>query len=216
MKKLRKWQVAVLAIMGALSVAAGSWYIYQRTAPPMPQTVQEAMETFKSDRFKRLPESRAQAYYDRSRELYEKLDRDQRKQMRETYRDDPEARKVMRQAMMNFMLQRARDFASATPEQRDVILDGLIALQSMRRGSQGSRRGERRPRPEGRSNETDQQRQGRRDQRRNDRRQFMQDRIEQGNPQHQAYASEFFKALNQRLAEKGLEPFNFRGRGRGR
>lgn len=215
MKKLRKWHVVVLALLGVASLAAGSWFILQRTPPPMPKSPQEAMETFKTERFKRLPESRKQAYYEHSRELYEKLEPEQRREMGKQYRDDPEARQVMREAMMNFMLDRARDFATADAQARKDIIDGIIAMQQMqglRRGG-GDRERPRRQRQESREGETDAQREKRREDRRASRREFVQDRIEQGNPQRQAYVGEFFKALAQRRAERGLEPMSFPRRG---
>ncbi len=218
--KLEKkhWRLVVLVLLAIASLAGGAWMVYQRTPPPMPNSVDEAMQIYKSDRFKRLPESRQSAYYARGRELFEELDQTERRRLREQYRDDPDARRVVRQAMMNFMFDRAKEFAAAEPDQRAVILDGVIAMQESGfgrrpggggRGGPGGRRGR-----ESSGEESDADREQRRERRRADARQRIQNMIETGNPQRQAYISEFFKALRERRNERGLESMPGRRRGR--
>jgi hypothetical protein len=199
----RMFQAGVLALAGIASLWWGGYQWWLRTPPPMPDTVEQAIETFKSERFRRLPETRQEAYYERSRQLFERLDGDRRRELRVRYENDSAAREAVSSAMLTMVTQQARKFITMEPNQRQVVLDGFIAMQELGARRHQQRQAERQA--QGQSND-DPDRQRRRAERMDDARQRIETWVEQGNPQRQAYLSEFFKALRERRIERGLPP----------
>jgi hypothetical protein len=197
-------QVGLLVAAAITSLTWGGYRWWLRTAPPMPDTVEQAIETFKGERFARLPETRQEAYYDRSRQLFEQLDGERRRELRARYEHDPAAREAVSSAMFTMITREARKLTAMEPNQRQVVLDGIIAMQELGARRQKQRQAERRS--QGQTNDNDPDRQRRRDERMNDARHRIEDWVEQGNPQRQAYLSELFKALRERRMERGLSP----------
>ncbi len=196
----RLMQIGLLVAAAAGSLGWGAYQWWLRTPPPMPDTVEQAIELFKSERFTRLPETRQEAYYDRSRELFERLDGDRRRELRVRYENDAAARDAVSNAMLTMITKQARNFITMEPVQRQVVVDGFIAMQELGARRHAQRQAERGHEP------ADPDRQRRREQRLDDARGRIESWVEQGNPQRQAYLSEFFKAIRERRIERGMQP----------
>lgn len=212
----QKVQVGALALLGVASLYYGGYRWWLTTAPPMPQTIEQAVALHNDPRYQGLPPQRRAAYIARSRELYEQLDDDAKRQWRQQMREDPEARAAARDAMREQMLNRARDFTLADEAERNKILDQTINMMIAAEAAGRMRNragGNDRERPE-LTEEEQQQREQRRAERREQGRRQIQQMIEQGDPQRQAYVGEFFKALRERREERGLEPMPDFRRGR--
>jgi len=192
----RWWFVTLLGVCGIVSLTGGGYYTWLRTAPPLPSTAEQALETLQSDRFKRLPESRRQAYYDRSAELWKSLDSDAQRDLRAAMQDNTAAREAVRDMMANMMLENARKFATATEEQRQGQLDAVIAMQEL-----AAKRWQQREEKPVETGDAE-----RRQKRMENGKQRIQQWIETGNPQRQAWMGEFLKALHARRQERGLDP----------
>lgn len=186
----RKIGIAMLTLVASGVLAGGIYLVWLRLPPKMPANVQEAMALMNSPQYRRLSEQERQPYLERMRQLGESLTAEERKALWEKGRNDPEFRKNAREAQSNVMLQRAREFAQADSVTRRNILDKIIAMQEMAPRGGGGNPG---PRPGNDAN-------------RQERQKWFQDRIEHGNPQAQAYMSEFFKALIERRKDLGLSP----------
>ena len=199
MKKKILTGLLVVVACGVLS--SGLYYWWLITPPPMPQTIDSAAALLKSERFQRLSDDRKLAYLSHIRSLYEMLNAEDRNRLGETYKDDNALRDAMRQVGEQFVVDRAREFALANPAQRQVLLDSFIGMMERRRA-------ERAPRDE----PLTEQEQQRRDERRDKMFDRMNNRSAKGNPQHQSYIGEFFKAVQYRRNEIGLPPFRPRGR----
>ncbi|MDX1682735.1 MAG: hypothetical protein R3336_06425, partial [Phycisphaeraceae bacterium] len=185
------------------------WYT---TPPPMPETAEEAMATLTSARYQRLPDSRKEAYLERAHKLGRELKPEKRREMWEEIRKDPEKRKAMRQVQVAWMLNRAEAYAKAPPAQREAMIKGMVAMSEMARNRREQRRQEREAngdsggqRDRQRTPEEQEAREKRRAERRQRMEEFMHKMIEEGNPQRQAYATEFVKAFLREREAMGLE-----------
>jgi len=222
LKKNKKLLIVVLILVGAGTLSGGIYYTWLITPPGPPKTAQEAMKTIGSARFERLPDYRKQEYMEQARKLFDAMPEDQRRQLWQNGQQNEAFRNEMRAMRENAMDQRMTDFASATPEERTKILDQMIDMQE--KGGWG-RPGGGPPRGQGQGGQPTANAPqgqgpqgghrggpgGRHDPGR------MRNRIkrmaERGNPQRAGLRTEFFKALNERRAQRGLPPF---GRGPGR
>lgn len=199
------FRIALGAALAAIPLSIGGYYAWLLTPPSIPKTAEKAIAVFNSPRFKRLPESRQEAYFERSRELYEGLSSDERSALRKAVHNDPRTREAVTDVMVNRVFNEARQFAHRTPEQRRVIVDQVIGMQELarRRTQQPSSLG-------ARSTLTNAAGRAAQEAERQDRRDEMQRRIqkliEDGNPQRQAHMSEFLKAMRQRRMQLGLDP----------
>ncbi len=185
--------VLVLVLVASGVLGAGIYVTRLVTPPPMPQTIDDALAVIKSPRFTRLPVDRKLSYAERFRQLVRDLDEQQRRQLWEQFRQDEALRQAQRDLMQQMMIERARQFAMAGEAQRQQILDQFIGRMQAGRGRWGGR-GDRERTPE---------EQQRRDQWRDRMMTSMQERAATGNPQHDAYVGEFFKAMRSRRAELG-------------
>lgn len=198
------WAVVLGTIAVASLSGAGYWW-WLHTPPPLPTNVDDAIATFHSPRYQRLPESRREAYVERARELWAKLSEEERVALRERVEKDPELKAAAQKAMQESMNSGARKYAMASPEDRMKEIDKVIAVQEMMRlGGQVAQQARR----FGVSRASTQPAEGatRREQRMNEFRKSMQQAVERGNPQRQAYMMEFMKDLRKRRVEKGLDP----------
>ena len=209
--RIRKWVVtSLLAVVAAAAVTYGVYYVWLTTPPAMPETLEQAVEVVNSPRFAQLSPQRKEAYQTRMMELFREADDTEREAVRDRVRDEPELRRGMRDTMREVMFNRVQAFATASPSERKKMLDEDIdRMQQMRRN--------RPPRPEGgerrgggggpRGDRSDdgsaENRQ--RDPDRPSRRERMQDRIEHGDPQRQALMMEYWRALRERMEERGIE-----------
>ena len=174
----RRWVVtAACVVVGGAVLAGGSYLAWLRTPPPMPTTVAQAVALVDSPRFTRLPESRRADYLVQVQRLMRDLPEDQR---RDAWRQlGPVGQEVW--------IARAKAFAEASPADRTAMLDAFIAMSE-----------------QWRSRRQAQEQKGQRDDRRGEMRQRMEEFMQHGDAQGQAYMQEFFKALRQRRAELGL------------
>jgi len=192
----KKWITMSFALLLAAGVLAGGIYLtWLRTPPPMPANVDEAIKVLSSPQYSRLSEAERQPYIQRARELGEKLSGEERSAMWKRANEDPEFRKNARDVQNDVMLQRAREFAKADPAKRKQIINTMVMMEMAARAA-----GKMPPGPRGGGGGGD----ANAAQRRAERKKWMQDKIENGNPQSQAYMSEFFKALMDRRKELGL------------
>lgn len=204
MTNSRNILTACLAVtFGGTVLAAGTYLWWRATPPPIPTTLDESVETLASSRYLRLTEDQKQPYLEQMHRLSESLSMEQRREIWQKAGEDPEKQKAMREAGGDMMMLRAKEFATADEAKRIQILDQTIVMmemgQRMRPGGSGADRGNR---DDSQLSEEDRTKQ--REQRMAERRRSMQQRIERGNPQRQAYVSEFFKALQKRRDELGL------------
>lgn len=198
----QKWQIGVLAVLGCASLCYGGYRWWLTTPPPMPQTMEQAVAVFQDPRFANLSKQRQADYRRQSRQLYEELDTEAKKQWRDVIRDDPEAREAVRDAMREQMLDKAREFAVADEAERTKVLDQTINVMIAAETAAKFRS----PRKEAKPEELTDEQRARRDERREAGRKRIQTLIENGDPQRQAYVGEFFKALQRRRIERGLKP----------
>jgi hypothetical protein len=194
--------VAALCIVALLVLAAGfgvRWYL---TPPPMPDTVDEAMALQSSPRYARLTDAQKERYTQRMQQIMEKLSDEQRRELFEKSRDNPALRAAGGQMMQQMMFARAEAFVRASPEERVRQLDQEIdrmqamrkmfaSLPSMGAPPPGFPRPPGSSRPPGAPPADFIQR--------------AQEGIQKGDPQRQAYMTEFFTALRQRALDRGIE-----------
>ncbi|NLX06389.1 MAG: hypothetical protein GXY33_14720 [Phycisphaerae bacterium] len=219
--------VAGLVVVGAVTLAGGAYYAYLLTPPAFPETAEEAIATIGSARYERLPEYRQEEYLEQAGRLLRELPEEERRQLRGRFGESDGAREAMGAIFMNEAVQRATDFAAASPEDKIRILDEDIDRFEQMRERFANRRpdgpraqGEGQRRGEGGGPQMD--RGGRRgdgrggtpEERGARRRQRMMNRIEHGNPQRAALMGEYFRALGERREQRGLPPMGPRGRGR--
>jgi hypothetical protein len=187
--KLKRTILAgVLAIAAAAVLATGLYITWIRTPPPMPQSIEDAIALMDSPRYQRLNEQQRRPYTDQMFKLGQSLTPEQRAALRDRMKDNPAFTRNRREMGAEWMLNQARDFAKADDFKRRQVLNQIIAMQEAAAG-----RGERRGPP-------------REGQARAEHDAWMQEKIEHGDPQRQAYMSEFWKALRQRRREMGLPP----------
>jgi hypothetical protein len=199
---------AVALLLAAASLSGGGYYLWLTTPPPMPTTLPEAMELIQSPRYLRLPEQRRIAYLEQSRTLWEKLPSDEKRKMGSAFQKDPALREAVRTAMADQMLNQARQFAMGSETERRQLLDKVIGMQEFGRARWEKARAQRQAAAatQPADPQAQAQRNARRQQEREEGRKWMQNQIEHGDPQRQAYVSEFFKALRERRMQLGLPP----------
>lgn len=199
MKQVKKKIGAVLLVLVAMIVlASGGYYAWLITPPPMPDTVEEAGALLVSARYQRLPESRRFDYMQRAAELFDKAPADQKKKMIQNARKDKNNRMAVQQAIEDRIHMEMRNYVKADDFDRRMIIDRAIGMQEM----MNSRRSKT-PR------EDTPERQASRERRKAQFIQKIQEKLEKGNPQHQAYFGEFVKAMMTRREQMSLDPLPF-------
>lgn len=186
--------VSVLAVLAACVLAGGSYYVWLTTPPPLPRTAVEAGKLLTSPRYQRLPEHRRLEYMPRIVELYDHASPEEQKQLR-ALRHDTANREAVKQAVRDRIVMEMAKYAKADDFERRRMVDQVIAMQEMMVAHERSK-GSREDTPE---------RQARRARRQSEMIREIQGQIEHGNPQHQAYVGEFFKALMARRRQMGLD-----------
>jgi hypothetical protein len=186
--RTKRWlRVGVLGVVAAAVLSGGIYLTWLWTAPPIPQTMDDAIALLASPRYQRLTEQQRRPYIDQMQKLGRELSAEEKRALRDRMKDDETLRRSGREIGTEWMLERAREFAKADDFQRKQMLDRIIGMQEM-----ASNRGQRAGGPprDGKA--------------RAEHDAWMRDRIEHGDPQRQAYVGEFWKALRQRRAELGL------------
>lgn len=182
--------VAVLVLIGGVS----AWW--QMQPPAMPDDIDEALAVLQSSRYQRLPESRRQPYLERSRELFEGLDAEERRRVGERVRNDAELKRAVDEAMMDQMYARAREFVLASAEDRRRAVDTIIWMQELQR-QRAANRGAAASDPEA---------EARRERRRAEAVSQIGRHLEQGNAHKQGHFMDMMKAISDRRRERGMDP----------
>lgn len=195
----KKIGVGMLVVAATAILAFGGYYSWLITPPPMPKTVEEAGELLVSARYLRLPESRRFDYMQRSSELFDSATPQQKKNLVNQARKDPADKEAFKRAIEDRINMEMRNYALADDFDRRMIIDRAIGMQVMMTAQQAKKP----PR------EMTPERQARNDRRKGEFILKIQEKIEQGNPQHQAYFGEFIKAMMTRREQMGLDPLPF-------
>lgn len=199
-RKIRRRIGAGLLVLLALVVlASGGYYAWLITPPPMPKTVEEAGAMLVSPRYLRLPEARRFDYMHRAAELFDKASPEQKKKMMQNARKDKNNREAVRKAFEDRINMEMRNYVLADDFDRRVIIDRAIGMQEMMNAARSKK-------PAG---EDTPERKARHERRKAEFIQQIQEHLEKGNPQHQAYFGEFVKAMITRREQMGLDPMPF-------
>lgn len=195
----KKIGVGVLVVVAAAILAFGGYYSWLITPPPMPKTVEEAGELLVSARYLRLPESRRFDYMQRASELFDNATQEQKKEMFKKARKNPADKEAFRKAIEDRINMEMRNYTLADDFDRRMIIDRAIGMQEM----MTSRQSKRAPR------EMTPERKAKHERRKDEFIKQIQEKLEKGNPQHQAYFGEFIKAMITRREAMGLDPLPF-------
>ena len=153
-----------------------------------------------SKAFAEMSDRQRQPYYDKMRELTrganpKELGERFRKLPKEI-RDDPTFRANTRDAMADQMLTMVAMWASTPSPLRNMVLDKLIDGQQSWKPRAGA--------TSQRTPEQEAEAKARREREREEGMKWIERMVERGNPQKQAYVSEFMKAMRARRIERGL------------
>lgn len=187
----------LLTLAAAGSIGGGCYYWWLTRPPPMPTNIDEAIAIVSDPRYLRLPESRREPYLAKSRELAQKLGKEDRERIRKQVENNPELRKAVQGAMEDQLLIMARDYAKADAVKRKVLVEMAVWGQEL---------GRRRAQESVDASKSDPEAEKRREEQRNEFVKYMENRVEHGNPARQGYAMEFFKAIADRRRELGMDP----------
>jgi hypothetical protein len=213
-----KWIIvgSATTVVFVLGVYGSSTWLGSGTIPaPAEQTGEQIAKYLASDKFGRLPEAQRADYLRKVREAYP-----EENVMREIFRSnlsDAEREKLRENIGPVFrqqMNQQVDDYFKLPPEQRTKYLDRMIDEAQARRASRGPGRSG----PDTRATQGRPQGEQRVDQPGRGGRGFdpgrMRRRIENTDPQTRARREAFFKAMRQRMQERGIEPRGGPGGGR--
>ena len=186
-------KLVLLPLLAVSALIIGGYQAWLRTAPPMPETVDDVEALLNSRRYARLSDAEKRPYQERMNEMWGSLSKEDRKWLGEQLEDNPEARQEAFEQGIRTMYRTM--ILEQDEQQRNAMLDMII---NQMESAEGKRRQQEdlaaRDTPEGREREA-------RDKQR------MFDWMDQGDPQAMGYGSEFFKLLQNRREERGLPPF---------
>lgn len=189
--------VAGLGLAAVLLVVGVVWWTWPRT-PSMPDTMEQARTLVMSSQFQGMSAQEQRPYLDRIREQFGSLDREERRRMME---EDAELQNAMMNVFWRQMESRARDWALATPEERE-------AMRGQGGGPRGGGEGERPQRPEGERPQRPEGQPGEGGGRPGGGPDpsmivgHMGDRMANGNPQANTYIGEMFRSHHDRRRER--------------
>lgn len=119
----RRIALAAGLVVAILGVGLGGWWGWLQTQPlPEPRTAEEALANLGSDRFNRMPEMRQDQYLQKTGSLMRDLPRDERRALRERYRDSERVRETMAQRFQQMLVDRALAYNNATPAEREQMM----------------------------------------------------------------------------------------------
>lgn len=188
-KTHKKMLVGLLVVLAGISVVCGSYYAWLINPPPTPQSAEQALATIGTSRYQRMPDYRQREYLAQTRRLFEELPQDERITLFERSRTDQAVRRSIRQLREQMMVQRVIEYAQADPQTRSQILDKQIDRWQKMRSDRASR-----------NRDLDKNRSRRRPEFHH----RIQNYYEHGNPQINSLISEYFRAMRQRRAERGM------------
>ena len=111
------WLVMGSVIAAAVVVVGLSWWLWP-TTPAMPATMDEARTLVMSSQFQAMSAQEQRPYLDRIREQFGSLNHEERRAMME---EDEQLRNAMMNVFWRQMEGRARDWALASPEEREEM-----------------------------------------------------------------------------------------------
>ena len=200
----RRILTLLLCLLGAGTLGGGAYLSWWMTPPPMPRSLEEGIALFSSPRYQRLSEPQRQRYVERLGELTEQVPREMRAEaFRKAFRDES-LRPAARDALTSMLMDRGRQFVKGDQATRDrLVNEALIAGRLMR----GMRRRGPRTRAPGADSAADspgdpEARRARRQEQMERGKQWIQERIERGNPQQQAYFMEYVRAIRKRREQE--------------
>jgi hypothetical protein len=197
--KIKRWLGAgLLAMVAVAALAGGGYYVWLTTPPPMPATLEEAVDLLQSPRYLRLPENRRFDYMKEAARLFDEAPSKDKREVMKLVRNNAQAREAFGKAMQDRFLMEVNNYVHADAFGRQVMVDRVIAMQRMFES-----RLQQRPKKEG----DEARRQARQDRHREEFMRTYQQQIQHGSPQNQAYAGEFFKAIMDRRVQMGLSPW---------
>lgn len=195
----KKIAVGVLVLVAVAVLGAGGYYVWLTTPPPMPTTMEEAADLLGSERYHRLPATRRYDYMQRATQLYEDATPEQKKALAKTFKKGPKTNGVISQVVEDRINMEVRNFILADDFERRMIVDRAIGLQMLADAQRASK-----PAPA-----MTPERVARNEKRKSAFVVMVQERLEKGNPQQQAYVGEFVKAMMTRREQMGLDPLPY-------
>ena len=184
----KKITIAIIMTISAAALGGGIYYTWLITPPSLPKTAEEALHTINSAPYNRMPEYRKTEYLEQTRNLLKNMPEEKRVELFERARTDKSTRKAMMAVRRTAMIQRATDYAKATPGERVRMLDEVINRQEQRR----KLRDEQRRSNGGKSAGNNRSGTARRSRRRGNIRKRIKGFIEKGNPQRAGLIGEYF------------------------
>lgn len=190
----RKWvRLVVFPLLALAVLAIGSYQAWLRTAPAMPQTVDDVEALLESPRYARLSKAQKRPYQEHMNEMWGGLSKEDRQRLGERLEGNTDARQeAFEQGIRTFYKTMIVQQDEAA---RTAFLDMMINQMESAEGRQ-----RRQEKQASRNTEEGKQRQAE-----NMRR--MYDWLDKGDPQTMGYGSDFMKLLQERRQERGLAPF---------
>lgn len=187
-----KVKLIVLPVLAVSALVFGGYQAWLRTAPPMPETVDDVEGLLNSARYARLSNAEKRPYQERMNEMWGSLSKEDRKQLGERLEDNPEARQEAFEQGMRTMYKTMiiQQDVAARNAMLDMFINQMESAEGQRRRQEDIAR---RDTEEGREREAEGMRR-------------MYDWMDKGDPQTMGYGSEFFKLLQDRREERGLPP----------
>lgn len=132
---LRDHPKVIALLVAAFIIFAGgiTYTLWPTTLPPMPETMQDVKTLVESDAYARLTPEQRRPYVRRVSELTRTISRDERRSLDLS----DQGRSAMRDAWRTQMLERARQFAVASPAEQERMIQEELA----RRAQSGRNRG---------------------------------------------------------------------------
>jgi hypothetical protein len=186
-------KLGVLPLLAVSALLVGGYQAWLRTAPAMPESVDDVETLLESPRYIRLSNSQKRPYQERMNEMWGSLSKEDRKRLGEQLKDNTDAQQeAFEQGIRTFY---KTMIVQQDPAARTAFLDMMIDQME---SAEGRRRRQEeqssRNTPEGKEREAEHMRR-------------MYDWLDTGDPQTMGYGSDFFKLLQKRRAERGLPPF---------
>ncbi len=191
-----RWRVTALVAVSLVALVGGVYWWWAHTPLPLPQTPREGLAAIGSVRYENMPDYRRREYRTEIFRQVNALPEEEARAVRAEWEVNPAVREEMRG---NFMQDRAREYAMASPMERAVI-DAMIPMM----GGRGPRGG-------GGDAGTPQQQAERRKQRKEEMEERMKEMFQSGNPQVTGWIGEFFKRHREMFERREREREGERG-----
>jgi hypothetical protein len=185
-------KIILLSVVSISAIAVGGYFAYLRIPPPMPETADDVEWLLSSARYTRLSDVEKRPYQERMNEMWGGLSDADRKYLRESLEDNPDARQeAFEQGIRTF-------YRTMIYEQDKTARNAFLDMMIDQMESGEGRRQEQQRRadldtPEGQERRAEGMRR-------------MYDWLDKGDPQTMGYGSDLFKLMQERREERGLPP----------